>query len=174
MTRIEIETILHGDRAGLLERVAAMPVEALTRGATASAHDPASMWSALDHLAHLAAIERNFNAMIRGHLSGDGRAVSIMRSASGERRSMEQIMAAVNKMNEDEVARHRGKPLADVLAIGQAARAETLALMAELSDEQLAQKVPDAPWADGTIGGIISVNGMHGRMHWAAVQAGLR
>lgn len=173
MTRIEIETVISRDRAGLLERVAALPAAALTRGATASAHDAELMWTPLDHLAHLAAIERSFNAMIRAHLAGEARPVAIMRSDGGAPRTMEQIMAVVNEMNESFVRAHRGKPLAEVLALGEAARAETLALMAELTDEQLAQKVPDAPWADGTIGGIISVNAIHGRMHWSAVQSGL-
>ena len=173
MDRLEIELTLTRDRAGLLERVGALSPADLARGATDSAHDPASQWSALDHLAHLAGIERNFNAMIRAHLDGDARPVGIMRDNSGERRTMEQIMAAVNRMNEEWVVRHRGKSLAQVLALGETTRAETLALLGELTDDQLAQKVPDAPWADGTVGAIIATNGMHGRIHFAAVKAGL-
>ncbi len=173
MNRIEIEATIARDRAGLLERAAALPPGDLIRGVTPSGHDSASMWSALDHLAHLAGIERSFNAMIRAHLSGASSPVAIMRDDGGERRTLDQIMAVLNRTNEEHVLAHRGESLAQIVALGQAARAETLAIMADLTDDQLAQKVPDAPWADGTVGGIISTNAAHGRMHWAAVQAAL-
>ena len=31
-----------------------------------------------------------------------------------------------------------------------------------------------APWADGTIGGALAVNGDQGRMHWSWLREGLR
>ena len=40
-------------------------------------------------------------------------------------------------------------------------------LLAELSDEDLASKIPGAPWADGTVGAIMAANADHGRMHFA-------
>lgn len=33
--------------------------------------------------------------------------------------------------------------------------------------------VPGAPWADGTVGGVLAVNGDHGRMHWSWLREGL-
>mgnify|MGYP000367409347 CR=1 FL=1 len=36
----------------------------------------------------------------------------------------------------------------------------------ELTDEQLEEVLPGAPWADGTVGGVIGANADHGRMHW--------
>jgi hypothetical protein len=71
MDRSEIEAKLNQDRAWLLETYAAMSLEELVRGVTVSEHDPSSMWSAKDHLAHLAGIEKNFNRMIRRHIAGD-------------------------------------------------------------------------------------------------------
>ena len=40
----------------------------------------------------------------------------------------------------------------------------------ELSDEDLASRIPGAPWSDGTVGGIMAANADHGRMHfgWAS------
>ena len=35
------------------------------------------------------------------------------------------------------------------------------------------EKLPGAPWADGTIGGVLAVNGDHGRMHWSWVREGI-
>jgi hypothetical protein len=53
--------------------------------------------------------------------------------------------------------------------VGLAVRADTLALLAELTAEQLESKIPGTPWADSTVGGIMAANADHGRMHfkWA-------
>jgi hypothetical protein len=59
------------------------------------------------------------------------------------------------------------------VALGQRARGETLALLADLSDGQLVEKLPGAPWADGTIGGVLATNADHGRMHWHWVKEGM-
>jgi hypothetical protein len=172
MDRIDIEIKLNKDRAWLLDTYAALPADELLRGVTASEHDPSTSWSAKDHLAHLAGIEKNFNRMIRRHFSGDANPVGLATGADGAPRTREQIMSAVHEMTEQWVVQHRAKPLSEVVALGQHARAETLALLAELSDAQLAEKLPGAPWADGTVGGVMAVNADHGRMHWAWVVEG--
>ena len=173
MDRTQIEIKLSKDRAWLLTTVAALSEDELTRGATKSEHDISAMWSVKDHLAHLAGIEKNFVAMIRKHLAGDPNPVALRSNPDGTARTMEQVMAVVHEMTERWVAEHREKSLSDVVALGESARAETLALMAELTDEQLAEKLPGAPWSDGTIGGVISVNADHGRMHWQWASEGL-
>lgn len=54
------------------------------------------------------------------------------------------------------------------------ARGATLQLLSELSDDQLEEKLGGAPWADGTIAGVLGVNADHGRGHWKWVtEAGL-
>jgi hypothetical protein len=172
MNRTEIEIKLNSDRARLLQTYADLPESDLARAATPSEHDPASTWSAKDHLAHLAGIEINFVRMVRRYLGGDANPVGLRTNSDGTTRTMEQVMAVVHEMTETWVREHRGKPLSDVVALGQKARAETLALIAELSDEQLAEKLPGAPWADGTIGGVLATNADHGRMHWKWVRDG--
>lgn len=172
MDRGAIEVKLNRDRAWLLETFAALPEADLLRGATPSEHDPSTMWSAKDHLAHLAGIERNFNAMIRRHVAGDANPVGLRTNADGTPRTMEQVMSAVHEMTEAWTLEHRDKTLSDVIALGQRVRADTLALLSELTDAQLAEKLPGAPWADGTIGGVLAVNADHGRMHWRWVKDG--
>jgi hypothetical protein len=172
MNRTEIEIKLNRDRAWLIETITALPYADVTRPATRSAHDPSSGWSAKDHLAHLAGIEQRFVQMIRSHLGGEQNPVGIVNNADGTRKPLDEIMRAVNEMNEWWVVKQRAKPLAEIVALGQQARAETLALLGALSDDQLAQKLPGAPWADGTIGGVLSVNADHGRMHWKLVKEG--
>lgn len=173
MDRIEIEAKLNKDRAWLLETYAALLPGDLTRAATPSEHDPAVPWSALDHLAHLAGIERAFNSMIQRHFSGDANPVGLTRNADGSQRPMEEIMRTVHRMNEEFVELHRGKSLIEMVALGQTVRGETLALLGSVTDDQLAQKLPGAPWADGTVGGVLSTNAMHGRQHWQWIKSGL-
>jgi len=141
MDRSEIEVVLNRDRAWLLDTYAAMPADELVRGITASEYDPSSMWSAQDHLAHLAGIEKNFNGMIRRHFAGDPNPVGLTTDADGQPRTRDQIMAVVHEMTEAWVREYRGKSLSEVVALGQAVRAETLVLLSELTDAQLEEKL---------------------------------
>jgi hypothetical protein len=173
MNRTEIEIKLNKDRAWLLNAFAEMPEADLGRGATQSEHDPAVMWTPKDHLAHLAGIERDFVRMIRRHLDGDPNPVALRDGGDGAPRTREQIMAMVHERTEGIRRSHEAKALSEVVALGQQVRAEMLALLAELSDEQLLEPLPGAPWADGTIGAVIAVNADHGRMHWKWLTDGL-
>lgn len=168
MNRIEIEVKLNRDRAWLLERLAQMSEEELHAPRTFSEHDDASRWSFADHFIHTTLIERNWNDMFRRHLRGD-RGMERRVREDGTPQSMEEIMASVHSWTEEWKVEHDGKSFDELVRIGLATRAETLALLAELSDEELASKIPGAPWADGTVGGIMAANADHGRMHfhWA-------
>jgi DinB superfamily len=142
MRRLEIEKQLHEGRIWLLNEYASLTEEQLHAGLTPSEHDPSNLWSPLDHLAHLSLIEHNFAAMIRRHVAGHENPVGLRTDADGNPRTMA------------------------VVALGQVSRAVTLNLLAELTDEQLAETLPGAPWADGTVGGVLGANAGHGRMHW--------
>ena len=173
MDRTEIEAKLNRDRAWLIETYAALPSDELLRAATRSEHDASTFWSAKDHLAHLSGIEKNFNRMIRRHFDGAENPVGLRNNADGSARTRDEIMAGVHAMTEAWVLEHRAKSLDEVVALGQQVRAETLALLASLSEAQLAEKLPGAPWADGSVGGVLAVNADHGRMHWRWVKDGL-
>ena len=75
-------------------------------------------------------------------------------------------MASVHAMPEEWQREHHGKSLDEVVALGASARAVSLQLLSELTDEQLSEVLPGAPWGDGTIGGVLAANADHGRMHW--------
>lgn len=165
MNRIEIEIKLNRDRAWLLERLGAMSEEELSAPRTFSEHDPDSRWSFADHFVHTTLIEQNWNDMFRRHTSGDKGLPPRLRE-DGTPQSMEEIMATIHGWTEEWKAEHAGKPFTELVRIGQDVRADTIALLAELSDEDLASKIPGAPWADGTVGGIMAANADHGRMHY--------
>jgi len=173
MNRIEIEIKLSKDRAWVLESFAAMPEEDLYRGITTSRENPESQWSAKDHMAHLVGIEIAFNGIIKRHIEGNANAIGIGVNEDGTRRSREEVMAVVHAMNEKWVKEQHDKTFNEIVALGQKVRAETLALLASLTDEQLNEQVPEAPWSDATVGGIIAVNGDHARQHFSWVSAGL-
>ena len=166
MNRIEIEKKLNQDRAWLIDTYAQLTHDQLFGDLTPSEHDPSNYWSALDHLAHLALIERNFAAMIRRHIAGHDNPVGLMSDDSGVPRTRADIMVSVHAMTEQWQQEHHGKSLTEVVALGASARSVTLELLSELTDEQLEEVLPGAPWADGTIGGVIAANAEHGRMHW--------
>ena len=166
MNRIEIEKKLNEDRAWLLETYSHLTEDQLFGDLTPSEHDPSNFWSALDHLAHLALIERNFAAMIRRHISGHKNPVGLTSDDSGAARTRDQIMASVHAMTEEWQKQHHGKSLHEVVALGASARAVSLELLSELTGDQLEEVLPGAPWADGTVGGVIGANADHGRMHW--------
>ena len=191
MNRTEIEIKLNQDRVWLLEQYAALSDEDRARPITTSKHDGAAEWSAKDHLVHLSGIELAFNRMVRRCLEGDPNPVGLTTKPDGSPPTREEmmrvltetsdealrkrgeIMARVHAMNEDWVAKHRDKSFSEVLALGQKVRGETLELLASLTDEQLQQQLPGAPWGDGTIGGVMAINGDHGRRHYDSVAAGL-
>ncbi len=174
MNRIDIEINLSRDRAWLLETLAAMPPEALHAPRTRSEHDPGKWWSFADHFIHTTLIERTWNDMIRRHLRGEPALPRRLRPG-GTPQSRDEVMAGIHQWTEAWADEHRGKPLDDLVRISLATRAETLALLAELTDDQLGEKIPGAPWADGTIGGILAANADHARMHhaWASQGPGL-
>lgn len=191
MNRTEIEIKLNQDRVWLLEQYAAMSDDDRSRPITTSKHDGAAQWSAKDHLVHLSGIERAFNRMVRRYLEGDPNPVGLGAKRDGPAptreemmrvlkettedalRKREAIMARVHAMNEEWVAKHREKSFNEVVALGQKVRGETLDLLASLTDEQLQEQLPGAPWGDGTIGGVMAINGDHGRRHYDSVAAGL-
>jgi hypothetical protein len=163
--RTEIEIKLNTGRVWALETWLALPEADLLRDATRSEHDPDTSWSAKDHLAHLSGIEHRFIDIIRRHTSGDPGALGFS-NKDGTFKTRDEIMIMVHTMTEAWVREHRPKSVSDVVALGQQARAATLTLLGELTDAQLAEKVRGAPWADGTVGGILGVNADHARMHW--------
>ena len=171
MDRIQIEIKLNRGRADALEALVAMDEEELRRPLTRSEHDPESWWSYADHFIHTTLIERNFNQMIRRHIRGEqGMDRALVDEGGKALRSREDVMSYVHALTEKWKVDNEGKSVEELVRIGLAVRAETLALLAELDDEQLASKIPGAPWSDGTVGGIMAVHTDHGLMHqrWAA------
>lgn len=166
MDRVEIEIKLNRDRSWLLERLGSMSDEERTAPRTFSEHDDGSTWSYADHFIHTTLIERQWNDMIRRHLGG-GRGLEPRVRSDGTPQTMDEIMAGIHAWTEEWKVEHSGTPFADLVRLGLETRSDTLALLASLDDDELASVIPGAPWADGTVGGILAANADHGRMHFA-------
>ena len=173
MDRIEIEIELHRGRADTLEWVASLSDDELRSSRTRSEHDPESWWSHADHFIHTTLIERSFNEMVRRHLRGEqGMDPAMVDDSGAALRPLDDLMAYVHAYTEGWKKEQEGKPLDELVRIGLAVRADTLALIAELDDEQLASKIPGAPWGDGTVGGVLAIHAAHARMHRHWSEAG--
>ena len=172
LDRIEIERTLNEDRAWLINTYSQLSESELTDPVTPSEHDDSKTWNAKDHLVHLILIERNWNSMIRRHIAGEQDTVGLDKDSSGEPRTRDQVMAAVHSWTESWADKHRNDSLDEIVALGQATRSDTLQLLSELTQEQLDDTIPGAPWAEGKVGGILAANAGHGRMHWSWVKAG--
>ncbi|MFT6291710.1 MAG: hypothetical protein ACJAR2_002315 [Ilumatobacter sp.] len=79
---------------------------------------------------------------------------------------MEKITASKPGWTEECKSEHNERPLAELVRFGQTVRADTIALLAELSDEDRVSNIPGAPWSDGTVVGIMAAHADHGRMHY--------
>lgn len=173
MNRTEIEIKLSKDRAWILEHLLEMSDDELYAPRTRSEHDPEKFWSYADHFVHTTLIERDWNAMFRRHINGERGMTTEFRGEPGSPPpDMATIMQRVNAWTERWAEENRGKPLDDLVRIGMEVRSDTLKLLSELTDEQLNSKIPGAPWADGTVGGIMAANADHGRMHWGYAARG--
>lgn len=176
MDRIQIEIELHRGRADALEWVRSFAEDELRAPRTQSEADPDSWWSHADHFVHTTLIERSFNEMVRRHIAGKQGMDANMVDGSGKAlREMDDLMAYVHRYTEEWKREHEGKPLDELVCIGLAVRSDTLALLAELTDEQLASKIPGAPWGDGTVGGVLAIHGAHHKMHrhWSEAGTGV-
>lgn len=175
MNRIEIEQKLNKSRTQLIDELSALSEEELYAPRTQSEHDPDLWWSRADHFIHTTLIEKNFNKMIRVHLAG-GQGMSVMGAGEGDDGEgplkltgkdvdFAAIMKRVNAFTEKWAIENRGKSLDELVRIGSEVRGDTLQLLSTLTDEDLAQKIPGAPWAGGIVGGIIAVNADHAIAH---------
>ena len=169
-TRDEIMNALTGEREQLLTRYQAFTPEELEQACTQSETPGGAPWSPKDHLAHLTLIERAFQGMVRRSLKGDTDPVGFSRTGAQNR---EEVLAWIHRNNQAYVDAHHLDSLHSLLSDLDQARNDTLAMLANLTDEQLVLPLKGAPWADGTIGGVLGTNAHHEHIHLDWVEEGL-
>ena len=170
-TREVILSTLAEEREKLLARYQLFTQEELECPCTQSEVPGAGPWRPKDHLAHLALIERAFQGMVQRVLKGSADPVGFSRSGATNR---EEVLAWIHRNNQAYVEAHLNDSMQVLLADLAGARKDTLVLLEQLTDEQLTIPLPGAPWADGTIGGILVTNARHETLHLSWVEEGLR
>lgn len=171
-TREAILGKLKKERDRLIERYRTLDLDELEAGVTESQAEEGSAWSPKAHLAHLCHIERSFQQMIRDTLDGKENPTKLVPDGS-QRLNRAGVMARVHRRNEKQVDLRRGEDLESLFKDLDTARKQTIELIEHLTDEQLSIRVPGAPWADGSVGGVLITNGYHDAQHLAWVEEGL-
>ncbi len=170
-TRVEILDILSKSQEQLFARIQAWPPAELERACTTSETPDSPPWRPKDHFTHLVRVERAFQGMIRRTIEGKTDPVGFSRIGAKNR---DEVVAWIHQQNQAYTEAHYDDSIEHILADLTAARQESLALLAQLTDEQIALPIPGAPWADGTIGGILITNAQHAVQHLSWIQEGLR
>jgi uncharacterized protein (TIGR03083 family) len=138
---------LRDEGEALHARLAALP----TATWEASVYSEGEVWRARDVLAHLVSAER-------------GHQILVANVAAGGPGSPPDF--SVDAYNRDHVAALAARAPADLLADFRAVRAETVALVARLADEDLARRGNHpALGPDTTLADFIRIIFMHGKLH---------
>lgn len=171
-TRAEILDALRRSHERLFAHFRALTSEELERPCTESEVPGDTPWRPRDHLAHLAFIEREFQEMIHRTIEGETDPIGFGSRIGTTKR--EEVLAWVHRQNQAYAKVHAADSLEEILTDLTATRQKSLELLEQLTDEQLALPVPGAPWADGTIGGVLITNAYHAERHTSWVEEGLR
>src|SRR5436853_3507464 len=107
------------------------------------------LWQPKDHLMHILFAERSLQKVIKRTLEGNPDPVGMSRIGLT---NQEEMMEWVHRLNQRTIEAHHNDEMNLLLTELAKAREDTLALLEQLTDEQLALPVAGAPshWADGT------------------------
>jgi DinB superfamily len=186
-TRAEILDTLAASQAQVLAFFHRLSPQDLERPATASEVPGEAPWRAKDHFAHLVKSERNIQHLLRRTLAGDTRDALLrlqypagmeMPGILGDLSALtpqeeERLLMAVASVNQTYVNAHHDDSLEMRASDYLAARRDTVDLLQQFSDEQLAAAVPTVV-ADQTVGDLFAGRAGHAAQHMTWIEEGLR
>ena len=162
-TREELIATLTEQRERLERWIAARTPEEIERPVTPSEVEGGEMWRVKDHLAHAVGVERYLQGVVKRTLAGAEDPAGFYTQVGSLER--EAVMRAINQANERSYAKYRDESLASLLTKLGETRQATLALLASLSDEQLAEVSPHSPFGRGTVRDLFRQMARHDRQH---------
>jgi hypothetical protein len=186
-TRAEILDTLAASQTQVLAFFQGLSPYDLERPATASDVPGAAPWCAKDHFAHLVNSERRSQRLLRRALAGEPRDV-ILRSQYPEGvplpgvlgdwdaltlEEQQQLGLAVGQINQTYVNGRHDDSLEMLVADYLAARQDTVDLLHQFTDEQLATVMPTVG-GDLTAGDFFAGRAAHATEHITAIEEGLR
>ena len=187
LTRAEILDTLAASQTQVLAFFRGLSPEDLERPATTSDVPGAAPWRARDHFAHLVKNERNIQRLLRRALAGQPRDV-FLRSQYPEGMPLPDILGdwdaltpeeqerlerAVGSINQAYVDSRQDDTLELLSAEFVAARQDTLDLLCQFTDEQLAAPVTTVVGA-ATASDIFAGRAGHATEHMTAIEEGWR
>jgi len=167
-TRSEIQETLAASQENVLAYFTGLGPETLERPCTASGTPGEAPWRVKDHFAHFTANEQNIQTLLRLLLTGGSLPDSLTTMSAEDR------LAWSNQRNQTYVNAHRDDRMETLREHLFLARQETLHLLEQFTDEQLAQPVPPSFPAKMNIGSLFAANAQHAAMHIAWIEEGLR
>jgi hypothetical protein len=168
-TRSEILDVLAASQDEVTAYFQGLSPEELERPCTASGVPGEAAWRAKDHFAHLAQNERSIQILLRLTLNGETSLPGNMGAMSREER-----LALSNQRNQSYVNAHHGDSVETLFADLAAARQETLKLLEQFTDEQLAAHASLSFVADRTAGDLFAANTRHASAHMTWIEEGFR
>jgi hypothetical protein len=186
-TRAEILDALAASQTQVLSFFHGVSPQDQERPATASDVPGAALWRAKDHVAHLASSERNMQRLLRHALAGEMRD-ALLRLQYPEGMPMpgilgdidaltleeqERVALAVANVNQAYVDAHHDDTLELLAADYLAARQDTLDLLRQFTDEQLAAPLPTVV-GDQPVGDFFAGRAGHAAEHMTSIEEGFR
>ena len=169
-TRSEILDTLAASQEQVTAYFQGLSPQELERPCTASGVPGEAAWRAKDHFAHLAANERNnIQILLRLTLKGETSLPGNLGAMSREER-----LALSNQRNQSYVKAHHDDSMEMLFADLAAARQETLNLLEQFTDEQLAAHASISFAADRTAGDLFAANAQHAAAHMSWIEEGFR
>jgi hypothetical protein len=186
-TRAEILDALAASQTQVLAFFHGLSPRDLERPATANGVPGAAPWRARDHFAHLVQNERNIQRLLRRVLAGEPPDVILRRQYPegmplpgilGDLSALtpeeeERLELAIANINQTYLNAHHDDSLELLTAEFLAARQDTLDLLRQFTDEQLAASVPSVV-GEATAGDIFAGRAGHATEHITEIEEGLR
>ena len=167
-TRSEIQDTLAASQEQVLAYFDGLSPEALERPCTASGVPGEAPWRAKDHFVHLTANEQGIQTLLRITLTGGSLPDNLATMSAEER------LAWSNQRNQTYVNAHRNDSMETLRAQLSKARQETLDLLEQFTDEQLAAPVSTSFLTNMTAGDLFVANAQHAARHMAWIEEGFR
>jgi hypothetical protein len=167
-TRSEIQDILAASQQKVAAFFDGLSPEALERPCTESGVPGEAPWRAKDHFAHLTANEQGIQILLRLTLTGGSLPEHLAAM------SVEERLAWSNQRNQTYVNAHRNDSMETLRAHLSTARQETLDLLEQFTDEQLAAPVSVSYLTNMTAGTLFVANAQHAATHMTWIEEGLR
>ncbi len=169
LTRSEILDTLAASQERVTAYFHGLSPEDLERPCTASGVPGEAAWRAKDHFAHLTQNERNIQVLLRLIRSGETDLPGNPGAVSSEER-----LPLANQRNQNYVNAHRDDSMESLTADLASARQETLNLLAQFTDEQLAAPGSLSIAPGRSASDLFAANAQHAATHITWIEEGFR